>query len=109
MANAKELPVSRNNGNITQSYKASEDLNDIRSDLETLKTDIVRLTQHVGESGVQTAYSAADLLRRKANSAKKFGKAEMVKAEKHIKERPVRSVALAFAAGLVFSLLLRRS
>lgn len=54
------------------------------------------------------AHVTADYLRELAYSLKKSGRLTLKRTETHIQEKPAQSVAIAFAAGMLASLLFGR-
>ena len=84
------------------------DLSVVREDLQTLKTDVVALVEHLKEEGMnETEY----LKRRAAHQlehAQEAGGRGLKELEQKVVARPVQSVAMAFAAGILASLFLGR-
>jgi ElaB/YqjD/DUF883 family membrane-anchored ribosome-binding protein len=89
------------------------EIEDIRDDLESLKSNVVELTRHVQENGVEKTAShlaeqVADKAQKQISKLQVRGKRELHKVERAIKHKPAQSLALAFAAGLVISQMLGR-
>lgn len=79
----------------------SAELQEIRNDLNALKSNVVTLAQDIKNSGGAVARQGIDTL-------KAAGQDEFQKIEEYVKEKPAQSLALAFCAGLVFSALISR-
>lgn len=86
------------------------EIEDIRDDLESLKSNVVELTRHVQQNGASDAKHLAEDVAHKAQKQiarlQVRGKRELHKVERAIKHKPAQSLALAFAAGLVVSQML---
>lgn len=79
----------------------SAELQEIRNDLNALKTNVVTLAQDLKNGGGTVARQSLD-------SLKAAGQDEFQKIEEFVQEKPAQSLALAFCAGLVFSALISR-
>lgn len=77
------------------------EVQDIKHDLESLKGNTVELAKHVKEDSVGQIESTKQTLKAQTQ-------AEIKKAEKYVKANPMQSVAIAFAGGLIASMILRR-
>ncbi len=77
------------------------EIKDIANDFVSLKDDIGHLGTHIKEDGMRDLSNQAS---RGYDSAKVFGH----KVEAQIKEQPLQSLAIAFASGLMISLMLGR-
>lgn len=84
------------------------EIGDIRQDLTNLKDDTVVLGRHVKADGKEYAKETAEQLKARIRELEEKGKTEYQSLEQRIAEHPGRSVAIAFAAGLIASALLRR-
>lgn len=95
--------------NIKETYPGIED---IRNDLDALKTNVVELTRHLQENGAghvqEIRDEVTDLAHKKAATLRKLSKREFRKLESQVKAHPGQSIALAFAAGMAMSLLAGR-
>lgn len=91
---------------------ADIDLDAIMSDMNALKRDFARLTDHIKQATDGAGSSAAERIEEQATRAYEKLQAQgdrSVKAVRHqIEERPVVSLLIAFAIGLVASRLLSR-
>ena len=79
----------------------SAELQEIRNDLNALKTNVVTLAQDIKNGSGNVARQSLDAL-------KASGQDEFQKVEEYVKEKPAQSLALAFCAGLIFSALISR-
>lgn len=86
---------------VVTKINQSTELQDIRDDLNALKTNVVALAQDIKNGGGAVARQSFDTL-------KATGQDEFQKVEEYVKEKPAQSLALAFCAGLVFSALISR-
>lgn len=75
------------------------EVKEIKNDLESLKENTVELAKHVKEDGIEQA-------QEKAQSISAAAKKNLRKAEIHVKQNPIQSVAVAFAGGVIASMLL---
>lgn len=95
-------------GKHTNEYN---EIDDIKSDLQSLKSNVVALTQHLKANGVD---HLTDIEGRAAKTAKKLkveGARRYKEVEEHVRENPGQALVVAFAGGVLASLLLsaRRS
>ena len=84
------------------------EMDNIREDIQSLKGNIVALSKKMEAEG---RLSAAELKAKAMNnvsSLQDYSKDQLAAVEKEIKAKPAQSVAIAFGAGLVLSLLMRR-
>ena len=84
------------------------EIEEIKHDIDSLKTNVVELTRHVHSEGKIQAHHLSDVALERFSTLKKSAQAEYRRAEKQIQAKPGQSVALAFAAGLAVSFLLGR-
>lgn len=76
----------------------SSEIQDIKEDLQSLKSNVVMLAQDIRNGGGAVARESIDHL-------KSVGKYEFQRVEERVREKPGQSLAIAFCAGLVFSYL----
>ena len=79
----------------------------IREDLDSLKDNVVALTKHVQKDGIHQAEEVGEVAKKQLNAVQLRGQQEIKKLEKQVKAKPRQSVAIAFAGGLLASMLLR--
>lgn len=84
------------------------EIDEIRQDLDSLKNNVVELTRHLQENGAEQVHELGAIAQKKAEQLKKAGQKEFKKLEGQVKEHPGQSIAMAFAAGLVLSVLMGR-
>lgn len=97
------------NESSSQAAKNSEaEIKEIRESVDSLKTNVVGLARNLKDISAERAHAAADYVRDQVDGLKVSGAQTLEKAESTIKARPARSVALAFASGIVVSYLLGR-
>jgi len=83
------------------------EIEEIKEDLDSLKDNVVALTKHVKKESVVQAEVISDTAKERIALAKLRGQQEVKKVEKQIKAKPAQSVAIAFAGGLLASMLIR--
>lgn len=100
------MPRTTKNGNGRRSHG---DLQDIRKDLDSLKTDIVALSQSLQADGQHHARAiskqALSRIEERIAEMENIGAEQFHRVEDHIREKPGQSMALAFAAGVALSYL----
>lgn len=84
------------------------EIEDIREDLDSLKNNVVELTKHVQKNGAEHTKEATRMLRSRLDHFKKSGQDQLYQMEKQVKAKPMQSLALAFAAGMLASLVIGR-
>jgi len=81
---------------------------EIRKDIDTLKSDVIALTEDLKKAGSSTKQEAISYVNKNIDSWKAAGTNAVEKVEGHIKERPARSMTIAFVTGIVASYLFSR-
>ncbi len=81
------------------------EIDEIRQDLDSLKTNVVELSRHLTAEGKVQANRLSDVAIERLSDLRKSARDEYVKAERHVKSHPGQSIALAFGAGILASLL----
>ena len=88
------------------------DSNELRDELESLRDDVSRLLHTAGEeildTGKNRAEALADQVKAALNELGETLSEQEENLESIISERPITSLASAFALGLVAGLMLRR-
>lgn len=88
------------------------EIEDIRQDLDSLKSNVVELTRHIKAEGGSQALAFTKDLRKVAqdrlSELRNTAQREYRKVESQVKSKPSQSLATAFAAGLVLSWLFSR-
>lgn len=83
------------------------EIDEIREDLDSLKDNVVELTKHLKKDGVQQAHELSDIAKERLELFKMQGRRQLKSVEKQVKAKPTQSLAMAFAAGALASMLLR--
>lgn len=84
------------------------EIDDIRDDLNSLKNNVVELSRTLKKDGVARTETVKDSALSRLETIKGAGQRRLGEVEGRVKSKPVESMAVAFAAGLATSLLLRR-
>jgi ElaB/YqjD/DUF883 family membrane-anchored ribosome-binding protein len=84
------------------------EIDNIRDDLKSLKTDVIKLSRHVQEDSVDKTVELAKKASQRLATLKSQGQEKLDKIERRIKTKPAQSLAIAFAAGFVVHHLLGR-
>jgi hypothetical protein len=84
------------------------EIEEIRHDIESLKTNVVDLSRHIKSEGSFQASRLSEIALERLADLRKNAAFEYTRAERAVKAKPAQSVAIAFAAGLVTSLFFRR-
>lgn len=99
---------------------AQKELDTVRNDLKQLQGDVASLVaslkslgldkaSQAGETVKETAEEQLEKLRAAISSAKNQGANQLDNLQKEVSDRPLTSVATAFAVGFIISKLLDRS
>lgn len=83
------------------------EIDEIRDDLDSLKNNVVELTRHLKSDGVQQAEQVSSLAQKRLKSLGTRGQQELRRIEKQVKQKPAQSMAIAFATGMLASMILR--
>ena len=94
----------------TKASVASEytELSDIQKDLKALKTHVAELSGHVQSNGTKYVREAKDYAMHQVERAQEAAKAGLDTVERRVQEKPGQTLAAAFFAGIVASLLFGR-
>lgn len=88
---------------------ASDSLDNIKEDIYTLRSDVIELGRTVKSEGLKKIEEATIELHDKIDNLKKEGSNEIDKIQSYVNANPNQAVGIAFAAGAILALLLRRS
>ena len=88
--------------------KEYDEIDHIREDIKSLKSNVVALTQHIKENGSEQVAVLETRARKTARSLSKSGKQKYEQMENHVRENPTQSVMMAFCGGLLASYLMKR-
>lgn len=84
------------------------DVNDIKEDINALKSNTIELAKHVREASSHKAEDMTEAASKGYKALTAQGKKQFKNMESKIKEKPLQSIAIAFIAGLIFDALLKR-
>ena len=97
----KEIPMTKAKNEYTE-------IEEIRNDLDSLKTNVVALTEHLTTDGVEKVEELRDTARKGIKTLRAKGKEEMKNLERQVKQNPGKSILIAFCAGALANILLSR-
>jgi ElaB/YqjD/DUF883 family membrane-anchored ribosome-binding protein len=92
---------------MPKSKSTYPEIAEIREDLDSLKDNVIELTKHLKQDGMDQAEAVGTVAKKRLNGLKTQSRKELKKVEDQVKKKPAQSLAIAFASGLVASLLLR--
>jgi len=87
---------------------AYPEIDEIKADLNSLKNNVVELTEHVRRNGAQRADQVNSAARDKLGDVSEAGRYQLDQIEGRVKDNPGQSLLMAFASGFLASFLLRR-
>lgn len=93
---------------MPKSKKPYSEIDHIREDLDSLKNNVVELTRHLSKDGNAQVVQLGQSLMERVAEARKSGKQQYKLLEKKVKDKPGQTLALAFGAGIIASILMRR-
>jgi ElaB/YqjD/DUF883 family membrane-anchored ribosome-binding protein len=104
---------------MSKAKTKTNEIDNIRDDVQSLKSNILALSKQVGNEGKTTAaslgtkaYENVDHFKEKTleniSNLQDFSKDRLAAAETEVKTHPGRSMAIAFGAGVLLSALIRR-
>ncbi len=88
--------------------KDYEEVDDIKHDLESLRSNVVLLTRHLKHDGAATAENMKERLKESMSELRAKSEDRLHDLEDKVRENPRNSILLAFGAGVLANLLLRR-
>lgn len=105
--NSKEYETLRG---LARSFadKEYEEIDDIKSDLDSLRNNVVKLTRNLKQDGLETAENVKEHLKESVHALREKGEESLKRVEDKVRDNPRNSVLLAFGAGILASILLRR-
>lgn len=80
----------------------------LREDIEDIKTNVVGIAKEVKKEGREHMHDFVDQASENLNEWKARGEMYRLQAEKKVIEKPMQSLAIAFGAGILASILLGR-
>jgi len=93
---------------IKKSKNEYTEIDHIREDLDSLKNNVIELTRHLTKDGNAQISQISQALLDRVHDVQKSGKKQLKVVEGKVQENPTQTLALAFGAGVIASLLLRR-
>lgn len=88
---------------------ASPEIEDLKEDIASLKANIETLTNSAKKNGLDEAEKFGDRAKEKLHELKDRGQDGIRKVESQVKEKPGQSLAIAFAAGFLASMVVLRA
>lgn len=96
----------------THSQKSAQalqaDAHSIKEDLRAIKDDSITLAKDLKQDGIEAARAVSNDVKDKMGDLKAQASTQLKTLEKEVKARPLQSMAIAFAAGALTSILLGR-
>ncbi len=84
------------------------EIDNIRDDLDSLKSNTVELAKHVRDDAAEQTHEMRKNAAVKLEHLVEAGKGSLSKFEEHAREKPLQTLAVAFIAGIAASILLGR-
>ena len=88
--------------------KKYDEIDDIRDDLQSLKSNVVELKKHIQGDASSELKDFKDTALERIDTLKESGREQLENLEARTRKKPIETVAYAFAAGLAASWLLGR-
>jgi ElaB/YqjD/DUF883 family membrane-anchored ribosome-binding protein len=85
-----------------------QELDSARNDIKAIKADTLELAGHLKEGTVKIAKTAAGAAQDKIDEVVTMTEEKADSLEQEIRAKPLQSVAVAFACGIVLSMFLSR-
>lgn len=92
---------------MKKAHSDYDEIQHIKEDLSSLKNNVVTLTQHLTEEGKLQLVDAKGQIKGFGKALQKDGARRYKDVEKKVKENPGQAVLVAFAGGMLASLLMR--
>lgn len=86
----------------------NNDLSDIRKDLESLKDSVLSLSRHLQRDGKAKAGEVKSVIDDSIDDLLEKSDKGITAIAEQVKENPRRALAMAFAAGFVINLIMRK-
>jgi ElaB/YqjD/DUF883 family membrane-anchored ribosome-binding protein len=84
-----------------------EEINDIKSDLKSLKSNTVALTHHLKEDGAERIVDLEERAKETFGKISAEGQKKFKEVEVQVRENPTQALLIAFAGGMLASYLMR--
>ena len=89
----------------TENYS---EIDDIKANLEALRSNVVELTKHMKSDGTAKSHDIMEMVNNQLHTYRTRGEEQLKNAEKHVKEKPAQSLAIAAAVGALAGILFSR-
>lgn len=93
---------------MPRAKKKYSEVDNIKEDINSLKANTIELGRHVKEEGVAKTEELKEVAVDQMHNLAEKSKDQLKNVEGKVKEKPLQSIAVAFAAGLAFSILMGR-
>lgn len=91
----------------TKTKNELREIDDIREDLDSLKSNVVALTHHLTDMGADRVEDFRGEAETRAKKLRKSALKNYAKVEAGVKEKPAKAMMMAFGAGLLASYMLK--
>jgi ElaB/YqjD/DUF883 family membrane-anchored ribosome-binding protein len=93
---------------MPRAKKKYPEVDNIKDDINSLKSNTIELGRHIKDDGAEKTEEIKKAAQSRLDDLTVKGRDQLKKAEIKVKEKPLQSMAVAFAAGLAFSILMGR-
>ena len=93
---------------MNKSAESRPEIDELKEDLASLKKHVSELMASMKQDGLEGAGKIGGQAKEKLDELKDRGRQGIQQVEDRVKENPVQSIAIAFAAGFLASMLLRK-
>lgn len=93
---------------MIKSAESYPEIDELKDDLSALKKHVSDLMARTKRDGLEGAEKIGVRAKEKLDDLKDLGSHRIQQVEDRVKENPVQSIAIAFAAGFLASMLLRK-
>jgi ElaB/YqjD/DUF883 family membrane-anchored ribosome-binding protein len=105
---AQDIKLQRSLSTMSKKTSSYSEIENIKDDLESLKTNVIELTRHLQDEGADKTEELAKKAKKRFSELQNRSKRELQKVERRVKSNPMQSMAIAFASGVALSILLGR-
>lgn len=93
---------------MPRNKKKYSEVDNIKQDIDSLKSDTIELAKHIKEDSAAKTAEIKEMATERVQTMAEQGKERLKDVESKVKKKPLQSLAIAFAAGLAFSVLMGR-
>lgn len=93
---------------MPKATKTYPEIDEIRDDLNSLKSNVFELTKHMKDDSAKQTRAAQKNVQSRLRSLQDSSKKQYEDMERRVIDKPAQSLAVAFAAGILTSALMRR-